>query len=323
MVSRMQNLSMILVSLLLAAGTNNLYPFAQPQLKRISDKPILAPTKHSFDDAGAYNPAAVRDGSQILLLYRAQNKGGTSVVGVARSADGVNFLQDDKPVLVPEVDYEKDGGCEDPRIHRIGGQYYLTYTGWNKKDAQLCLATSLDLVHWKREGILLPAYKGSWNKGWTKSGAIVPVKVNDKWMYYLGTADGADQMGVASSDDLIHWTDATDTPVLPKRADKFDSRVVEPGPAPIMTEDGILLIYNGADDKLVYRTGWVLFDKKDPTKVLARSDEPIFAPEFDWEIKGQVPNVVFVEGLLQSGKRLRLYYGAGDTNTGVAEIDLK
>jgi predicted GH43/DUF377 family glycosyl hydrolase len=321
----MQNLSMFLVGLVMAAGANvSPYPFAEPQMKRLSDKPVLAPRADKFDDAGAYNPAAVRDGSQILLLYRAQNKAGTSVVGVARSADGLQFTQDDKPLFVPETDYEKEGGCEDPRVQRIGGQYYLTYTGWDKKDAQLCMASSLDLVHWKRLGVVLPAYKGSWNKGWTKSGAIVPVKINDKWwMYYLGTADGADQMGVASSDDLVHWTDATDTPVLPKRADKFDSRVVEPGPAPIVTDDGILLIYNGADDKLVYRTGWVLFDKKDPTKVVARSDEPIFSPELDWELKGQVPNVVFVEGMIQDGKKLRLYYGAADTNTGVAEIDLK
>jgi predicted GH43/DUF377 family glycosyl hydrolase len=83
------------------------------------------------------------------------------------------------------------------------------------------------------------------------------------------------------------------------------------------------LIYNGADDKLVYRTGWVLFDKKDPSKVLQRSDKPIFEPEKQWEKVGQVPNVVFVEGLTKDGDKLKLYYGGADSNTGVAECTLK
>jgi predicted GH43/DUF377 family glycosyl hydrolase len=102
----------------------------------------------------------------------------------------------------------------------------------------------------------------------------------------------------------------------------FDSKVVEPGPAPILTKEGILLIYNGADDKLVYRTGWALFDKKDPAKVLERSDKPIFAPDEDWEKNGQVNNVVFVEGLTRDGDKLKLYYGCADSRTGVAECSL-
>jgi predicted GH43/DUF377 family glycosyl hydrolase len=105
--------------------------------------------------------------------------------------------------------------------------------------------------------VILPAYKGNWNNGWTKSGAIVPEKIDRKyWMYWLGTsADKTDQMGLSYSTDLIHWTEATQTPVLSRRAGRFDSRVVEPGPPPILTEQGIVLIYNGPDDNLVYRTG--------------------------------------------------------------------
>jgi len=170
----------------------------------------------------------------------------------------------------------------------------MTYTGYNKHDAQLCLATSRDLIHWKRQGILLPAYQGRWNVGWTKSGAIISQKINNKyWMYYLGTAaDKTDQMGIARSTDLLHWKDALSTPVLPRRVGRSDSRVVEPGPPPMINEDGILPVYKGADDRLVYRTGWALFDKMDPTKLLAHSDEPIFVPQQSWEKTGQVPNVI-------------------------------
>jgi len=79
-------------------------------------------------------------------------------------------------------------------------------------------------------------------------------------------------MGLSYSTDLIHWTEATTTPVLPRRPGMFDSRVVEPGPPPILTPRGIVLIYNGADDKLVYRTAVAVFDRHDPRKLLSRSD---------------------------------------------------
>jgi predicted GH43/DUF377 family glycosyl hydrolase len=87
-----------------------------------------------------------------------------------------------------------------------------------------------------------------------------------------------------------------------------------------MTKDGILLLYNGADDSLVYRTGWALFDRNDPTHLLARSDEPMFAPSTTWEKVGQVPNVVFVEGLVIEPRRWLVYYGAADTHVGVASV---
>lgn len=167
----------------------------------------------------------------------------------------------------------------------------------------------------------MPAYKGKWNVGWTKSGAIVPEKIDGKyWMYWLVTAaDKTDQMGLSYSRDLIHWTEARETPILPKRPGKFDARVVEPGPAPVMTPSGIVLIYNGADDKLVYRTGVAVFDSKDPRKLLARTQEPIFEPREEWEKVGQVPNVVFVEGMVRRGERYLFYYGAADKFVGVAE----
>ena len=85
-----------------------------------------------------------------------------------------------------------------------------------------------------------------------------------------------------------------------------------------MTKQGIFRIYNGADDKQVYSTGWVLFDKNDPTKIVARSETPVLAPEKEWEKVGQVPNVVFVEGMVRDGNRWLFYYGAADKHIGVA-----
>jgi predicted GH43/DUF377 family glycosyl hydrolase len=129
-------------------------------------------------------------------------------------------------------------------------------------------------------------------------------------------------MGLSSSTDLVHWHDETETPVLPRRPGKFDSRVVEPGPPPILTQQGIVLIYNGADDRLVYRTAIAVFDRHNPRKVLYRSDQPLFAPEREWEKVGQVPNVVFVEGMVRKGNDWLFYYGGADKYVGVAAARL-
>ena len=289
--------------------------------RRLSDNPIITPRGRDWESAGTFNPAAVVRNDKIVMLYRAQDANGTSRLGYADSDDGVHFTRRHDPVLSPQTSEEKDGGVEDPRLVKFGDTYYLTYTAYNKKDAQLSLATSADLIHWDRKGVILPAYKGNWNVGWTKSGAIVPERIEGKyWMYFLGTsADHTDQMGLAYSTDLIYWTEATSVPVLPRRPGKFDSRVVEPGPPPIVTRNGIVLIYNAADDKLVYRTAIAVFDRNDPRKVVSRSLEPLFAPEKDWEKNGQVPNVVFVEGMVEKNGRHLIYYGGADKYVGVAE----
>ena len=318
---------------------------------RVSEVPILSPQASSWESAGTFNPAViflpsmsdyyplgasephhVLHPEKFVMLYRAQDYAGISRIGYADSRDGIHFTRRSEPVLSPEADYEKEGGVEDPRLQRIDDVYYLTYTGYNKKDAQLCLATSRDLIHWERKGVIVPANRGNWNVKWTKSGAIVSQKINGKyWMYWLGTAaDGTDQMGLSSSTDLLHWTEETATPVLPRREGRFDSRVVEPGPPPIVLRDRIVLVYNGADDHLVYRTGVANFDARDPRKLVWRTDEPIFQPERDWEKAGQVPNVVFVEGMTRTStaiikpdEEFLFYYGAADKYVGVARARLR
>jgi predicted GH43/DUF377 family glycosyl hydrolase len=300
--------------------------------QRLSKQPLLRPANH-WSEFGLFNPTAIKTGNKTVLLFRAQDRNHTSRIGYAESSDGLHFDVRPEPVLSPETAYEKSGGIEDPRIVQIKGTYYLTYTGYDLHAAQLCLATSTDLIHWQRKGVILPAYRGTWNTQWTKSGAIVPEKINGKWwMYYLGTRkdpDGQarDYMGLASSTDLLHWKDATQQPVLDRRPGAFDSRVMEPGPAPTLTRAGILLLYNGADDHLVYGPGWVLFDQHHPSRVIARADRPFLVPTLEWEKNGNVPNVIFLEGAVQvskavSNRDLELfgYYGAADKFIGGADI---
>jgi len=308
----------LLLSLIAFATIRYAPPFGDWQ--RMSGEPIMRPRGNDFESAGVFNPAVVKRGNQFVMLYRAQDKNGTSRLGYATSSDGIEFNRRAVPVMEPATNYERDGGLEDPRLVKINDTYYLTYTGYNKKDAQLCLATSTNLINWERQGVILPAYKGRWNVGWTKAGAMLSQKINGKyWMYFMGDADKRpNQMGVAYSDDLVHWIEPLDRPVLERRPGYFDSYVVEPGPPPVMTRDGILMVYNGANDRTVYATGWVLFDKNDPTKVLARSEKPIFSAQKEWEKTGQVPNVVFVQGMVRDGNRWLFYYGGADKYIGVA-----
>src|SRR5262249_51653543 len=138
--------------LLLAAATGDI-PFGA--WHRLSQTPVLSPQGSGWESAGTFNPATIRVRDKIVMLYRAQDAHGTSRLGYAESADGIHFQRRPDPVLSPEAPYEKDGGVEDPRLVQLDGTYYLTYTGYNTKDAQLCLATSQDLIHWDRKGVIL------------------------------------------------------------------------------------------------------------------------------------------------------------------------
>ncbi len=292
---------------------------------RLTSVPILSP-RMGWMSLGVFNPAAAKLKDKTILLFRAQDEQHTSRIGYAESSDGLHFTVRPDPVLAPEAEYEKNGGVEDPRLLQIEGTYYLTYTGYDGQAAQLCLATSKDLIHWERKGVILPAYKGTWNEQWTKSGAIVPNKVAGKWwMYYLGTRkdpDGKarDYMGLAESDDLLHWRDATKEPVLPRRAGAFDSRVMEPGAPPFITERGILLLYNGADEQLVYGPGWAVFDREHPDRLIARSEKAFVTPSLAWEKVGNVPNVIFMEGEVGNFGDMVAYYGASDKYIGAMRV---
>src|SRR5438876_9021358 len=137
-------------------------PFTPPfgKWSRLSSDPILSPKGDTFESAGTFNPSVVKKDGKYVMLYRAQDRHGTSSLGYATSDDGIHFSRRAEPVMVSEAPYEKGGGVEDPRLQKIDNIYYLTYTGYNnvdgaaadKKDAQLCLATSADLVHWQRQG---------------------------------------------------------------------------------------------------------------------------------------------------------------------------
>ena len=143
------------------------------------------------------------------------------------------------------------------------------------------MATSNDLVHWKMRGVILIP-DNNWDKGQVKAAVIVPGKIQGKYiMYFLGqTTPWHTSLGIAVSDDLLHWKELLNSPVMTARLDHFDSLGIEPGATPIILPSGILLIYNGWNAEHVHKTGWVLFSKQDPAKIIARSETPFIEPQF-------------------------------------------
>ena len=236
-----------------------------------------------------------------------------------------------EPVLSPAAEYEKDGGVEDPRLSKNRRTYYFTYTGYNKKDAQLCLATSHDLLQWERQGVILPGVQRQMERQMDQVRRDLPEKIDGKyWMYWLGTAaDKTDQMGLSYSDDLLHWTEATER--LFSRAARENLIRASSSPARLrsVTPMASCLSTTAPTTNSFIAPASPSSISANPRKLISRTEEPIFAPEKNWEKVGQVPNVVFVEGMAaaantQSGRNdFLFYYGAADKYVGVARARLQ
>lgn len=328
--------------------------------ERIADNPVLEPGTGVFhcpvrgeevawEAKDVFNPAAVVRADTVWMIYRAEDTvgvhAGTSRLGLAWSLDGEHFERLPQPVFYPDNDsmkvFEWEGGVEDPRIVETDdGRYLMTYTAYDGQLARLCLASSKDLINWEKHGLVLGS--GKFQNTWSKSGAIVcrregnrllATKVNGKYWMYWGDTD----IFAASSEDLIHWEPALDEngellTVFGPRPGMFDCQLVEPGPPALLTDAGILLIYNsrnldeGGDPSLppgTYTAGQVLLDGADPLRVKDRLDHYFFKPEFDFEKTGQVGNVVFLEGLVPFRNKWFLYYGTADSKIAAATAPME
>lgn len=289
------------------------------QFKDYEGNPILEPTGKGFDAQRVYNPAVVIVDGIFYMLYRSEaGDKCTGRIGLAWSKDGICFTRHPKPVIYPEYDYEKDG-CEDPRIVKFDDAYWLTYVGNSEGAAHICLASSKDLIDWKKHGSVLQPIK-RWDCHQAKAGVIVPEKVNGKYvMYFTGEEKPWEtSIGIAYSDDMLHWYEPKDEPVMLPRKDYFDSKGVETGTNPIITEEGIFMVYSGWAEDCVYKAAGVLFSRDDPERILERTDEPILEPKEDWGKRFGGANHVVAESLVKHANTWWLYYGAADRVTCVA-----
>ncbi|RMY46707.1 hypothetical protein D0865_09124 [Hortaea werneckii] len=321
---------------------------------KYAGNPILSPNPaNDWESAYLYNPTAIVLDETIFLLYRAQNASLTSSIGLAWSTDGYNFTRLNQPILYATEPWEAFGGTEDPRIVRINQTFFLTYTAYNNVTPQLCIASSEDLLNWRKTPPLFPGWQDIAYSdidipmprlNHSKSGAIVREPTADG-LYHMYWGDSF--FYHATSQDLTNWTTLPAeqyfaAPLLP-----WENRLIEPGPAPVKTRDGNwILFYNGMTTGRIgypqnqYSTGQMLLDPSGSFRrpnlqvpegeyepalrdgPIARVERPVLVPEGEEEESGQVDRVVFSEGLVQFRGKWFLYFGQADSTLGVATAEV-
>jgi len=324
---------------------------------------ILSPTNKEFENNGVLNPGIYQDGNTIHILYRAVQEGNLSTIGYAKSEGPFKVIERlDHPLITRDFDYEKRG-VEDPRIVKIDDTYYITYTAYDGINAMGALATSKDLIHFDKHGIITPKIN---YQEYEKLVLCCGTKLNPKYhhYYYLFSQIGlvGDESRFLRDKDLTffprkingkfamlhriwpgiqivyfdHWKDLTksfwenylknlsDYIVMdPKGA--FEVNYIGAGGPPIETADGWLMIYHGVQETSrgkIYHAKAALLQLDKPENEIARLDFPLFSPTKQWEIEGEVNDVVFPTGQALFGDDLYIYYGAADKHIAVAKINI-
>jgi predicted GH43/DUF377 family glycosyl hydrolase len=317
-----------------AAGRNR-----APRLSRLPHNPILSPRpENTWESFATFNTAAIHLDGRVHLLYRAMGEMGISVIGYASSKDGLHIDErHDEPVYVPREPFEMTpapprgaaapnpyarrymsgggyGGCEDPRLTRIGDTISMTYVAFNGFDPPRVALTSIDVHdflagrwHWSpprlisRPGIV------------DKNAVLFPERIAGRYVFFHRVFPDM----LVSRRESLEFGDGDyldgEFAIAP-RSEHWDSRKVGAGPPPIRTEEGWLLIYHAVDDKRdsEYRVGAMMLDLADPTRVLYRSPEPILEPEARCENVGHKAGVVYPCGAVVVGDDLIVYYGGAD-----------
>jgi predicted GH43/DUF377 family glycosyl hydrolase len=322
---------------------------------------ILWKTDLEFENDGVLNPAVIREGDSVHVFYRAVKKGNYSCIGYCRLDGPLTVVERwNKPVLIPEFDFESHG-VEDARIVKIDNLFYLTYTGYDGTNARGALATSKNLRHFEKHGIIVPPityaefvfraesdgrvnknyyrnhkfyYQGSDPEKkmmlWDKNVIFFPRKINNKLVFIHRIRPGIQIVFINNLKELTSefWDNyflKLHENVVIDPVYAHESSYIGGGCPPIETEYGWLLIYHGVEETkkgYIYSACAALLDLNNPVKEIARLPYALFSPEYEWEVKGEVNNVVFPTGTALFGGTLFIYYGAADSQIACASVNL-
>jgi predicted GH43/DUF377 family glycosyl hydrolase len=293
---------------------------------RHSGNPILTSGSWPYPVNAVFNPAAATVNGETVLLARVEDLRGISHLTVARSSNGVDdWSIDTEPLLSPAsgVDSEQ-WGFEDPRVVWVDEltRWVITCTAYGPAGPAVYLATTEDFTTIERHGIVRHPED--------KNAALLPHRINGRWVLFhrpkteFGGAHG--EILISRSADLVSWS-SPEQVLQPREGAWWDSLRIGIGPPPLLTEHGWLLVYHGVKDTVsgqLYRVGLALLDRDEPTRVLRRVPNWVFAPLAPYERSGDVPNVVFPCGLLHDAAtgEVRLYYGAADDSICLATAQL-
>lgn len=288
-------------------------------------EPVLLPDPTSdWECYNVFNPGVIYDNGLFHMLYRAQGLDWISRIGYAVSQDGIHWNRMQHPVFEP-ANADESRGVEDPRISKIDDLFYMAYTAYGSTyygegespyhggGILPMIACSRNLVSWERIG---PIVRGEDNK----DHVLFPRRIEDQ---FVALHRRRPDIWLAKSPDLISWPEESMAPVFGPRPDPgWDSAKVGANGPPIETEQGWLMLYHGTDELNTYHLGVCLLDLQDPSRVIQRPKSSIFWPEEIWELRGDVPRVVFSNANPVVNGLVHVYYGGGDHVIGLATCRL-
>lgn len=316
-------------------------------LSRHPANPIIAPEGGGpWEAIGTFNPAVLHDAGKIHILYRALDAAGVSYIGYASSKDGVTI--DERyptPAYWPRMAFEAGtglktydkwseafgsgggwGGCEDPKITRIDETIYLTYVahdGWSPPRLAMSTISRSDFLDHKWDNWSEPRLISEPNVT-NKSGIILPEKINGKYVIFHRVYPNI----------LIHYTDDLEKlgrsewleshASIASRPHNWDSRKLSMGATPLRIDEGWLVIYHAVDDRDdgKYKIGAMILDADNPSKVIARSNNPILEPDMPYENEWKY-GIAYPSGAAILDGVLHVYYGGGDRHVCVATAPLR
>lgn len=308
-------------------------------VRRSEHNPILAPAAaNPWEAYSAFNGSPIYVGKATHILYRAMSipekfensSFSLSTIGHAVSEDGFHF-RNRRQFITPEHSWERYG-CEDPRVTKLKGKYYIFYTAlahypFNADNIKVAVAISKDMKTVTEKHLVTPFN--------AKAMVLFPEKVKGKFTAILAVNTDRPPSKIAiaqfdkeedmwSEDFWNKWYKDLDQHVIELKRESGDQ--VEVGAPPIKTKGGWLVIYshiqNYGSGNVIFGIEAVLLDLKNPLKIVGRTHGPILVPEESYEKYGVAPNIAFPSGALIDGKILHIYYGGADTTCAVASVHL-
>ena len=310
-------------------------------IKRTEDNPILVPIRdHHWEASATFNMSPVKRGRSIYGLYRAISSKDTlrtldqiSTIGIAKSSDGLHF-EDRRQFIKPLEEWERFG-CEDPRVTFFEGRYYIFYTAlsmypFRAEGIKVAVAVTDDLKSVDERHLVTPFN--------AKAMTLFPERIDGKVtaIFSAHTDSPPAKMAIVQTNSVKDlwspifwekWHGEIDKHVVDPRRTQHDH--VEVGAVPLKTKYGWLLIYShiehyfsSENSRPQFGIEAVLLDLKDPRKIIGRTRGPLMVPEEPYELSGHVSNIVFPSGALLKDETLTIYYGASDTTTCSARVNV-
>jgi beta-1,4-mannooligosaccharide/beta-1,4-mannosyl-N-acetylglucosamine phosphorylase len=283
---------------------------------RYEQNPIIK-RNHLPNSNSIFNSAVVPFEGGFAGVFRVDNTARDMRLHAGKSKDGINWDINPDPVKFDCDDAEIGNFVYgyDPRVCWIEDRYYVTWCNYYH-GATIGLAYTYDFKTFHQlENIFLP---------FNRNGVLFPRKINDKFAIVSRPSDnGHTPFGdiyYSESPDLTHWGKHR---FVMGTANGWQSTKIGPGPTPIETTEGWLLIYHGVLNScngFVYSAGAAILDIDQPWKVKYRTEPYLISPQTMYECIGDVQNVVFPCAALSDSDtgKISIYYGAADTVVGLA-----